>query len=251
MISGANAAFVLATIRHEGRGHAERLENTALDQRRDRHAIALLQHQLQQDIAGMAVDALLARLLSLLGRPGVEHRDELIAAEGLVRPGRMIGRQQQPRCMVDELADRDAADIVPVQLGQILADGIVQPQLAALGAERDQCRFEQLAQRGEVEQRVRGDRPLGRSVGETVVEQGDPTAGIDRRGKAARIGRRRGRRQFRRHDVPDLRIHVGISPRRRQHASGNGEQDGRDPGEEPLSQEPLSHAERIQDDGAM
>ena len=104
----------------------------------------------------------------------------------------MIGRQQQPRCMVDKLADRDAADIVAVQLRQILADGIVQPQFAALGAEGNQCRLEQLAQRGEIEQRVRGDRPLCRSVGEAVVEEGDPTAGIDRRGKAARIGRGRG-----------------------------------------------------------
>ncbi|MHC2314913.1 hypothetical protein ACVIHC_001959 [Bradyrhizobium diazoefficiens] len=161
----------------------------------------------------MAVDALLAGRLASLRSPGVEHLDELRARELLVRPGRVVGRQQQSRRVRDELADGDAADRVARELGQVFRQAVVEPQLAPERAERDQRRLERLAQRAEVEQRVRRDRPSCGVVGKAVVEELDMTAGIERGGEAARLVRRRGRRQLIGDDVAHLRDHVGIRSR--------------------------------------
>src|SRR3954451_8126837 len=103
--------------------------------------------------------------------------------------------------MRDEFAEGDAADVVAGELREIFHQTIVEPQLAAEGAERDQCRLERLAQGTEVEQRVRRYRPSRGVVGKAVVEELEMAAGIKRGGQTARLVRRRGRRQLVRDDV--------------------------------------------------
>ena len=123
------------------------------------------------------------------------------------------GRQQQSRRVRGELADGDVADIIAGELRQIGRQGIVEPELAAKGAERHQRCLERLSQGREVEQRVRRDGPLCDVVGQAVGEEFDVAAGIERGRKAARMLRRRGGRELVGDDVAHLRDHVGIRGR--------------------------------------
>ncbi|MHC2698374.1 hypothetical protein ACVMHZ_001507 [Bradyrhizobium liaoningense] len=78
---------------------------------------------------------------------------------------------------------------------------------------------------GEVEQRVGRHRPPGGIIGEPVVEEFDMAAGIERGGEAARMVRRRGRRDLAGDDVAHLRNHVGIgrgAARAKRHRHRNG-----------------------------
>src|SRR4051812_40535239 len=55
-----DSAIVRSAFRNERRVHPERPENAALEELADRRAIAALEHELKQHIAGMRVDPLLA-----------------------------------------------------------------------------------------------------------------------------------------------------------------------------------------------
>src|SRR5262249_59567740 len=108
-----------------------------------------------------------------------------------IRPGRVVLRQQQPRRVGRELAERDAANIaVPVDLGDIFGDWVVEPEFAVADRLRQQRRLEHFAQRGEVEQRVGGDRPFVGAIGPAVIEEQGPA--LDAHGyrdAAATVGR--------------------------------------------------------------
>ena len=89
-----------------------------LDQFVDGRAVSALQRKLQQDIAPVGVSMLLAGRLVCF--PIIERADELRQRVAPIRPGRMVLRQQQPRPVGREVAERDAADIiVSRQLGHI------------------------------------------------------------------------------------------------------------------------------------
>ena len=87
----------------------------------------------------------------------------------------MVLRQTETRRVADELAERDLLDVAALlELGHVLDDRLVERELAGVHHHRQQCHVEGLAQRGEIEQRVRGDR-LARAVGlAKIVEQGPP-----------------------------------------------------------------------------
>src|SRR5262249_57987459 len=102
----------------------------------------------------------------LVGLPAVERADDLRQRVAPIRPGRVVLRQQQPRRVRRELAERDAADIaVPVELGDIFGDWVVEPDFAVADRLRQQRRLEYFAQRSEVEQRVGGDWPSVGAIG--------------------------------------------------------------------------------------
>src|SRR6202035_3710717 len=105
-------------------------DHAAVDQRRDRYAIAALQDELQQYIAGVGIDALLAGLFAAGRRPGVQRVVESGERKMLLRPRWMIGRQKQPRCVADQLADGDLPDVVTVQLGDVFRHRFVELELA-------------------------------------------------------------------------------------------------------------------------
>ncbi|MEY9557503.1 hypothetical protein ABIF67_011626 [Bradyrhizobium japonicum] len=226
-----DGAVVLAALRQGGCIHADRPKDALFEQGCDRSAVAALEYELKQHVTGMAVDALLAGRLAGLRLPGVEHVDELRPRERVVRPGWMVGRQQDARRVRGELANGDAADIVSGELGQIFRQGIVEPQFTPERAQRHQRRLERFAQRTKVEQRIWCDRSSCGVVGEAVVEELDMAAGIERGGEAARLVRRHGRRQLVGDDVAHLRDHVGI----RGCAARPGKREGneRSPGERP------------------
>ena len=78
----------------------------------------------------------------------------------------------QPGGVARELAERDLADVAALlQLGHVFGDRIVERDLAALDRLRQQGGGEHLADRGEVEQRIRGHRLLARDVGHAEVEE--------------------------------------------------------------------------------
>ena len=185
-----DGAVVRAALRHDGRCHAERRDHAAIDQRDDRRAIAAFQHELQQHIAGVGIDALLAGLFVAGRRPGVERIVEAGERKMLLRPGRMIRRQQQPRCVADQLADGDVADVVAMQLGDIFRHRFVELELAAQHRLRHQRGLEDFAHRTDIEQRIRGDRSLFGLVGEAIVEEQVAAADLGHDCDAARAIRR-------------------------------------------------------------
>ena len=56
--------------------HAERRQNAAFDELSDRNSVATLKCELEQDVARVTIDALLAGLFAGARRPGVQHVDE-------------------------------------------------------------------------------------------------------------------------------------------------------------------------------
>ena len=107
--------------------------------------------------------------------------------------------------MARELAQRDVADVAALlQLGHIFGDGIVERDLAPLDRLRQQRREEHLADRGEVEQRVRRDRLLARDVGQAVVEEQAAPVDVDHDRHAA------GGNEHRLHVAADDLLHLGI-----------------------------------------
>src|SRR5258708_24185150 len=95
--------------------------------------------------------------------------------------------------MRDELAEGDAADVVAVEFGDVFDDRVVQPQFAAQRSERNQRSLEYLAYRGDIEQRIRRDRPFRRLISEAIVEEPYLARDVDRHREAPGIvGRRPG-----------------------------------------------------------
>ncbi len=71
--------------------------------------------------------------------PIIERADELRQRVAPIRPGRMVLRQQQPRPVGREVAERDAADIiVSRQLGHIFGHRLLERELAVAHRLRQQ-----------------------------------------------------------------------------------------------------------------
>ena len=190
--------------------HAEGRQNTAFDKLSDRNAIATLKCQLEQDVARMSIDALLAGLFAGARRPGVQHVDEFGQGVRGVWPRRMIRRQQETGCVGRELADGYPTDIIAAQFGDVFVDGVVQPQFAADHAERDQRSLKQLSHRSDIEQRVRCDRPPLRLISEPEIEELYLTGDVSGGGDAAWMAGRRLRSNVLHHDLSYVRVHLGI-----------------------------------------
>src|SRR5579859_702290 len=154
-LSGHDGAVVRAALRHQSRIHAERLGDAISDQLGNRTAIATLKHKLQQYVSRVRVDLLLTWLFAVLRRVVVEQIDELRQWIAFRRQRFRLGGHYQPRGVCRELADSDPSYVIAVQLADILGHAIVEGQFAALHAERDQNGLENLADRPNVEQRVR------------------------------------------------------------------------------------------------
>src|SRR5215510_7558924 len=158
--------------RQNGRRHGQGLEQPLGDELADRARKAPLENELQQHVAGMRVDMLLSALVAALRLPSVQGGDEFRQRIAPVGPRLIILAQQQARRVGRKLPDGHAPDgPALLQLGYIFRHRIVERELPLLHCLGDQRRFEQLAQRGDVEQRVRRDRPPVRHVGETRIEE--------------------------------------------------------------------------------
>ena len=141
-----------------------------LDQFVDGRAVSALQRKLQQDIAPVGVSMLHAG--RLVRFPLIERADELRQRVAPIRPRRMVLRQQQPRRVGREVAERDAADIiVSRQLGYIFGHRLLERELAVAHRLRQQRGLEYFAQRCEVEQRVARDRPFAGTIGPAIIEE--------------------------------------------------------------------------------
>ena len=125
--------------------HAEGFQDTVFDKLTDRSTVATFERELQQHIPRMCIDALLPRLLARLRRPCVEHIEKLLQRKRIVRPWRMIGRQQESGRMRCQLTDRHAFDVVAAQLRDIPARRIVQTEFATKRTQRDQDCLKRLA----------------------------------------------------------------------------------------------------------
>jgi hypothetical protein len=106
----------------------------------------------------------------------------------------MILRQDQTRRVGGELAERHAADVAALpQLDDEIGDRLVEREIATLRGLRQHRRLEYLAQRAEIEQRVRRDRPFVGAIGPAVVEERrasvDPQRDRDAAGAVARHDR--------------------------------------------------------------
>src|SRR5579862_8840888 len=110
MRGGPSSAAVSSARRQERRSKAERRDHAALEEFADRHPVTALERELQQHVAGVRVDVLLAGCASFRKLPVLEHPDELRQRVAPRRPGRLIGWKQQAGGVGRELADRDAAD---------------------------------------------------------------------------------------------------------------------------------------------
>ena len=132
----------------------------------------------------------------------------------------------QPGGVARELPERDLADVAAAgELGHVFGDGIVERDLAVLDRLRQQGRGKHLADRGQVEQRVRGDRLLARDVGHAVVVEQGAAVDVDRDRHAA------GGDQHRLHVPPDQLLDLGIAlgarDRRRNGGGDGGDADRR------------------------
>src|SRR5439155_19552625 len=190
--------------------HAERRQNTAFDKLSDRNAVATLKCELEQDVARVGIDALLAGLFAGARRPGVQHVDEFGYGVRGVWPRRVIRRQQEAGCVGHELANGYPTDIIAVQFGDVFVDGVVQPQFAAERAERDQRSLKQLSHRRDIEQRVRRDGPPLGLISEPEIEELYPTGDVNGGCNAAWMVGRRQRSEVLRHDLSYARVHLGI-----------------------------------------
>ena len=114
--------------------------------------------------------------------------------------------------MARELAERDLADVAALlQLGHVFRHRIVERDLAALDRLRQQGGGEHLADRSEVEQRIRRHRLLARGVGHAEVEELGAAVDGERDRHAA------GRQQQRLHMTGDevAQLGVGLGARER------------------------------------
>jgi hypothetical protein len=190
--------------------HAEGRQNPAFEKLSDRNSIATLKCKLQQDVARVSIDALLAGLFAGARRPGVQQVDEFRQGVRGVWPRRMIRRQQETGCVGHELANGYPTDIIAVQFGDVFVDGVVQLQFAAEHSERDQRSLKQLSHRSDIQQRVRRDGPLLGLISEPEIEElyltGDVSGGCD----AAWMAGHRHRSNVLRHDLSYVRVHLRI-----------------------------------------
>ena len=98
-----------------------------------------------------------------------------------------------------------------LQLGHVFGDRVVERDLALLDRLRQQGGGEHLADRGEVEQRIRRHRLLAGGVGHAVVEEHGAAVDVERDRHAA--GREQERLDVTGDEVAQLG--VGLGPRRR------------------------------------
>src|SRR6516225_7115059 len=103
----------------------------------------------------MTVGVLFARLLSFTRRPSVEITQKVGQAVTVIRPGRMVGGQQQPRSMARQLPQCHAADVLSLpQLGDIIGNSISKREFALVDGLCQQRGLEYLADGSSVEERV-------------------------------------------------------------------------------------------------
>jgi hypothetical protein len=142
--------------------------------------------------------------MRLVRLPCVEIPDE-VRQRVLPAMGRLVllRRASEPRGVARELAQRDLANVAALlQLGHVFGDGIVERDFALLDRLRQQGGDEGLADRGEIEQRVRGDRRFARDVGHAVVEQ--QRAAVDRKRHRHAAGGNEHRLHVAAHELLDL-----------------------------------------------
>jgi hypothetical protein len=151
------------------------------------------------------------------------------------------------------LADRDAADVIAVQFGDVLADRIVQPQFAAQRSLRDQRGLEQLAQRSDIEQRIRRDGSSRRLVSEAIVEKLYPARDV-RCGREAAGMLGHGRGKIACDDALYLVIHGWRRGGRLRQAGKANKQDGQSRGigdARPASRQGIFHSDFFARDGGV
>ena len=154
-----------AAFRNTGGMKSERLEHPLLHELRDWGGEPTLKCQLQQHVTGVAIGVLFARLLSFTRRPSVEHAQKVGQAVTVIRPGRMVGGQQQSRSVARQLPQCHAANVLSLpQLGDVIGNSIGERKLAYIDGLCQQRSFEYLAYRSNVEQRVRCNRPRADSA---------------------------------------------------------------------------------------
>jgi hypothetical protein len=147
--------------------------------------------------------------MRLVRLPCVEIPDE-VRQRVLPAMGRLVllRRASEPRGVARELAQRDLANVAALlQLGHVFGDGIVERDLALLDRLRQQGGDEGLADRGEIEQRVGGDRRFARDVGHAVVEEQRAAVDVKRHRHAA--GGNEHRLHVAAHDLLDLGVGLG------------------------------------------
>jgi hypothetical protein len=144
--------------------------------------------------------------MRFVGLPRIEIADEV---GKLVRPAMLVllRRAGEARGVARELAQRDLADFALLQLGDVFGDGVVERDFALLDRLREQGGDEGLADGGEVEQRVRGDRRFARDVGHAVVEE--QGAAVDRKRDRHAAGGNEHRLHVPAHQLLDFRIGLG------------------------------------------
>src|SRR5262249_17175783 len=143
--------------------------------------------------------------------PCIQGADELGKRIPLLWPGRMVMRQQKPRRVCRQLADCDAAAVVaPLQLGDILEDGVVKIELSLPDHLCQQRHVKHLADGSEVEERVQIDSPFCGPVGIAIIEKKVAAVASDHDGKAADAVGRESPPYFLRYEFMNLPVRVGL-----------------------------------------
>ncbi len=129
---------------------------------------------MQQYIGGVRIDVVLALLVILGKLPGLQVLQEGRQRVVGLRPGRPILRHAEARGVVDQLVQSDLVDVAAaLQLGDVLCNRVIERKLALDCRHRQQRGVEGLAERCQIEQRVRRDRLAARG-GAKIEEQRTP-----------------------------------------------------------------------------
>ncbi len=109
----------------------------------------------------------------LIRLPGIEEADEIGERVFPSMPALVLLRHaRQSGGVASKLPQRHPPDITAaLQLGDVFGDRVVEAELALLDGLRKQCGREQLADGGEIEDRVGRDQAILRKIGEAVVEE--------------------------------------------------------------------------------
>jgi hypothetical protein len=103
-----------------------------LEQIAERRSEPVFQRQMKKNVSGMRVHVLRARHMPTIFFPRFERAEKFRQRIMLDGPGRMVLRQQQPRRVRRELADRESAHVAALfEIGQKFSDRIIKLEFAA------------------------------------------------------------------------------------------------------------------------
>jgi hypothetical protein len=136
------------------------LRQSLLHQRRKRDVEATFQCNPQQYKCHIGIQILLARLVILVRLPGLQKSDKVRQRIFSLVPWLVIlHATRQAGRVARQLCERHVPDIGALrQFGDVVGNRIVKAQLTLLDRLLEQCGGKELPDRGEVEDRIRGDR---------------------------------------------------------------------------------------------